>query len=146
MLCAFLVNAQNITVSAPSNVAVGENFRISYTVNTQDIDDFRAGNIPSGLEVIAGPYTSKQSSYQFVNGHTSSSSSITYTYTLYAEKAGTYTLSAAHARINGRQVASHAVRIVVSGSGRRGNGAQECTTRMCRHLMQVDELQATTSL
>ncbi len=123
MLCAFLVNAQNITVSAPSNVAVGENFRISYTVNTQDIDDFRAGNIPSGLEVIAGPYTSKQSSYQFVNGHTSSSSSITYTYTLYAEKAGTYTLSAAHARINGRQVASHAVRIVVSGSGRRGNGA-----------------------
>lgn len=123
MLCALLVNAQNITVSAPSNVAVGENFRISYTVNTQDIDDFRAGNIPSGLEVIAGPYTSRQSSYQIVNGHTSSSSSITYTYTLYAEKAGTYTVAAARARIGGKQVASHPVRIVVSGSGRRGNGA-----------------------
>ena len=55
-------NAQSISVSVPSNVSVGENFRLSYTINTQDVEDFRAGNIPSGIEIIAGPYTSSQSS------------------------------------------------------------------------------------
>lgn len=120
-----VVNAQNIQVSAPSQVAVGENFRLSYTISTQDVDDFRAGNVPSGLEVIAGPYTSKQSSYQFVNGHTSSSSMITFTYTLYADKAGTYTLPAAHAKVGGKTIASRSVRIVVAGSSRRGGGAPQ---------------------
>ena len=122
MLGALVANAQGIRVSAPSHVAVGENFRVSYTINTQNVDEFRAGNVPSGLEVIAGPYTSQQSSYQFVNGHTSSSSMITYTYTLYADKAGTYTIPAAHAKVGGRPVASQAVRITVSGSARRGAG------------------------
>lgn len=123
--CSSLVNAQGIQVSAPSHVAVGENFRISYTVNTQDVDDFRAGNAPAGIEVIAGPYTSQQSSYQFVNGHTSSSSTITYTYTLYAEKAGSYTIPGAHARVGGKAIASRAVHINVSGQARRGGGAPQ---------------------
>ena len=125
-LCALISNAQSISVAAPSQVATGENFRISYSINTDDVDGFRAGSIPSGLEVIAGPYTSQQSNYQIVNGHTSRSSSITYTYTLYADKAGTYTIPAAHAQIGGRQVASRAVRIVVAGSARRsGSGAPQ---------------------
>ena len=123
-LC-MVANAQSIQVSAPSQVAVGENFRLSYTISTQDVDDFRAGNVPSGLEVIAGPYTSKQSSYQFVNGHTSSSSMITFTYTLYADKAGTYTLPAAHARVGGKTIASRSVRLAVTGSSRRGGGAPQ---------------------
>ena len=75
--------AQTISVSAPSQVAAGENFRLAYTVNTDEVEDFRAGNIPAALEVLAGPYTSRQSSYQMVNGHTSSSSSITFTVPLY---------------------------------------------------------------
>ena len=98
-------NAQ-ISVSAPSKVSAGENFRIAYTINTQDVDDFRAGNIPSGLELIAGPYTSQQSSYQMINGHTSSSSSITFTFTVFAARNGVYTLPAAHARVRGRNVCS----------------------------------------
>lgn len=124
LLGAVLPADAQITVSVPQRVATGENFRLSYTINTQDVETFRAGDMPSGLELIAGPYTSQQSSYQMVNGHTSSSSSITYTYTLYAEKAGTYTIPAAHARIGGRSVASHTARVTVSGQARaNGNGA-----------------------
>lgn len=122
VLCATFVHAQGISVSAPSNVATGENFRISYTINTQNVEDFRSANIPAGLEVIAGPYTSQQSSVQVINGHTSSFSSITYTYTLYAEKAGTYTIQGARARVNGHNVASRAVHIKVSGAARQ-NGS-----------------------
>lgn len=115
------VSAQ-ISVSVPSHVQAGENFRLAYTINNQDVEDFRAGNIPEGLELIAGPYTSQQSSYQMVNGHTTSSSSITFTYTLYATKDGSYNIPPAHARIRGRNVASRAVRVTVSGRVRNSGG------------------------
>jgi len=118
-----LTSQAQIAVSVPSHVEAGENFRLSYTINTQDVDEFRAGNIPGGLELIAGPYTSQQSSYRMVNGHTSSSSSITFTYTLYAAKDGSFTIPPAHARINGRMVASRAARVVVSGRSRNSGGA-----------------------
>lgn len=125
MVCVLTVNAQVISVSAPSKVSAGENFRLSFTINTDDVDDFRAGSIPSGLEVIAGPYTSQQSSYQIVNGHTSRSSSITFTYTLYADKPGTYTVSGAKARVGGKTIASHHVIIKVGVGSRHGNGAPQ---------------------
>lgn len=123
VICALSVNAQTIQVSAPSHVAVGENFRISYTINTQDVSDFRAGNVPTGLEVIAGPYTSQQSSYQIVNGRTSRSSMVTYTYTLYADKAGSYTIPAAHAKVSGKSATSYAAHITVSSpAGHNSSG------------------------
>lgn len=125
MVCVLTVNAQVISVSAPSKVSAGENFRLSFTINTDDVDDFRAGSIPSGLEVIAGPYTSQQSSYQIVNGHTSRSSSITFTYTLYADKPGTYTVSGAKARVGGKTIASPHVIIKVGAGSRHGNGAPQ---------------------
>ena len=114
-----------ISVSAPSKVSAGENFRIAYTINTQDVEDFRAGNIPSGLELIAGPYTSQQSSYQMINGHTSSSSSITFTFTVYAGKNGSFVVPPAHARVRGKWVASRPVRITVSGRARNSGGAPQ---------------------
>ena len=89
--------AQTLTASAPSQVSVGEQFRLSYTINTQNVSEFRAGNIPEELEVLIGPNRSVQSSYQMINGHTSSSSSITYTYIVVATKNGSYTIPAAHA-------------------------------------------------
>lgn len=116
--------AQTVTVQVPSQVACGENFRLSYVVNTKDVDNFRAGNIPEGLEVITGPYTSRSSSFQMINGHTSSSSSITYTYTLYAAKNGTYTIPAAKAIINGKTVMSNVAKIVVSGSAPQASAGQ----------------------
>ena len=96
------LNAQHISVSAPTHVAAGENFRVAYTINTRDVEEFRLGGVGEGLEVIAGPYTSSQSSYQMINGHTSSSSSVTITYTLYAAKNGTFGIGASHAIVNGR--------------------------------------------
>ena len=123
-LCGYnLLQAQSISVSAPARISAGENFRLSYIVNTDNVDEFRVGNIPSGLEVIAGPYTSQQSSYQMVNGHTSSSSSITFTYTLYANKNGSYVIPEAHAVINGRKIKSKTVKIVVAGQAQNGGGA-----------------------
>ena len=117
------VDAQHISVSAPSHVAAGENFRVAYTINTSDVEEFRMGGVQDGLEVIAGPYTSSQSSYQMINGHTSSSSSVTITYTLYAAKNGSFTIGASHALAGGKRLSSRPVKIQVSGHAQRTNGA-----------------------
>ena len=117
------VDAQHISVSAPSHVAAGENFRVAYTFNTSDVEEFRMGGVQDGLEVIAGPYTSSQSSYQMINGHTSSSSSVTITYTLYAAKNGSFTIGASHAVVGGKRLSSRPVKIQVSGHAQRTNGA-----------------------
>ena len=116
VMTTVLAVAQTLTASAPSHVAVGEQFRLSYTVNTQNVSDFRAGNIPSEFEVLIGPNRSMQSSYQMINGHTSSTSSITYTYIVAATKNGTFTIPAAYAVVDGKKITSKSLTIKVSGS------------------------------
>ena len=120
-VCCNKLVAQKIIVSVPEKVYVGENFRLSYTINSQDVENFHAGTVPSGIEIIAGPYTSQQSSYQMVNGHTSSSSLITFTYTLYAVKQGIYSLPSAQAVVNGRKIKSNAVKVTIVGKGHSRN-------------------------
>lgn len=128
LICLFIACAcfsQVIRVSTPSRVEAGENFRVSFKVTTQDVDDFRSGlHSTDVVEVIAGPYTSSESSFQMANGHTSSSSSITYTYTLYAAKSGVYNIPAAHARVGGKQISSRPAKVTVVGSAQgRGNNS-----------------------
>ena len=115
--------SQTLTGSAPSHVSVGEQFRLTYTVNTQNATDFRAGDIPGELEVLIGPNRSMQSSYQMINGHTSSSSSITYTYIVCATKNGSFTIPPAHVVVGGKTIASNALNIKVSGSPQASSGS-----------------------
>ena len=126
MLCMMVLGvvAQTLTGRAPSQVAVGEQFRLTYTINTQDVRGFRAGNIPEELEVLMGPSTSTQSSFQMVNGHTSSTSSVTYTYIVVATKNGTFTIPPAHATVDGKTVTSNEIRIKVSGQAQQGGRQQ----------------------
>ena len=122
LLAVVAAMAQTLTGSAPSHVAAGEQFRLTYTVNTQDVSDFRAGNVPEELEVLIGPNRSMQSSYQMINGHTSSSSSITYTYIVRATKNGTFTIPPAHVVVGGKSIASNSLTVKVSGSSSAGAG------------------------
>ena len=111
-LVAMSGSAQTITLSAPTQVSAGENFRVAYTINTQDVQDFRSGIHSNDVaEVIAGPYTSSQSSFQIINGHTTQSSSITFTYIVVAVKNGTFTIPAAHATAEGNSISSNSLKI-----------------------------------
>lgn len=122
--------AQNFVAEAPSHVSVGQQFRLTYTVNTQDVSGFAIGSIPEELEVLMGPSTSSQSSFQMVNGKTTSSSSITYTYILCANKNGTYSIPAAQITAEGKRLTSNTLKVTVSGSAKQGNsnsGTQSST-------------------
>lgn len=124
LLTSVVALAQHIVGKAPSQVAVGEQFRLTYSVNTDDVSDFRAGNIPDALEVLMGPHTSTQSSFQMVNGKTSSSSSITFTYIICANKVGTYNIPAARAVVAGKSMHSNVLRIKVTPGEGNGGGRQ----------------------
>ena len=92
-----------ITANAPDAVAVGDQFRLSFTINTQNVRDFRVGEIKD-FDVLMGPSRSQQSSVQMINGKTTSTSSITFTYILMANKEGTFTIPGATAVADGKEV------------------------------------------
>jgi len=121
------VTAQTLTANAPQQVAPGEQFRLTYTVNSHDVSGFRIGQIPSeAFEVLMGPSTSRQSSFSMVNGKTSQTSTITYTYILSALKNGTFTIPPATITVNGNQVTSNSVKIQVTGQPQQqGSGSQQ---------------------
>ncbi len=115
--------AQTLKANAPQQVAVGQQFRLSYTVNTHDVSNFRIGQIPDAFEVLMGPSQSSQSSFQIINGKTSQSSSITFTYILSATKNGTFTIPAATITAEGNQISSNTLKITVSGQAQSGRGS-----------------------
>ncbi|MBQ6984833.1 MAG: protein BatD [Paludibacteraceae bacterium] len=96
---------------APSQVIVGRPFQLTFTLNDHG-RELRAPEF-TDFDVLAGPYTSTSSSTSFVNGHRTSSFTQTYTYTLMAQKAGTFTIGPATIRVDGENVQSNGVRIQV---------------------------------
>lgn len=96
---------------APSQVVVGRPFQLTYSVN-QRSRDLRAPEF-TDFDLLAGPYTSTSSSTSFVNGHRTSSFTQTYTFTLMAQRAGTFTIGPATVKVDGDNVQSNGVRIQV---------------------------------
>ncbi|MCR5780739.1 MAG: BatD family protein [Bacteroidaceae bacterium] len=113
----------SIRVQAPSEVVQGDRFRVSYVVNTSDVDDFKIGEF-EGLVELYGPSRSQSSSFSIVNGKTTSSSSVTFTYTLTTNQAGTFHIPAATVVSDGKSVKSASPQITVLPSGNGGGGAQ----------------------
>ena len=116
-------NKVSFTASAPDAVVVGDQFRLSYTVTTQKVKDFRAPSI-KGFDVLMGPSRSQQSSTQIVNGNVTSTSSITFTYILMANTAGEYTIGGASIVADGNQMVSNSVKIKVLPQDQNSNGGQ----------------------
>ena len=113
----------SFVASAPDVVVVGDQFRLSYTVTTQKVKDFRAPSI-KGFDVLMGPSRSEQSSTQIVNGRVSSTSSITFTYILMANTAGEFTVPGASIVADGNQMISNSVKIKVLPQDQNHNSSR----------------------
>lgn len=96
---------------APAQVIVGRPFQFTYTVN-QRARDLRAPEF-NNFDYIAGPYTSQSSSTSFVNGRRTSSFTMTFTYTLMAQKEGTFSIPPATINVGGEHYTSNGVKITV---------------------------------
>jgi len=115
------------TASAPSTVILDKPFRLEFTVNATG-KDLRVPEL-NNFEVLAGPFQSTSSSYQIINGKTSSSVSISHTYTLQATKTGTYTIPSASIVVDGQKYNSNGLSIKVlpaddNSSSKSSQGSQ----------------------
>jgi len=107
------VSAQvTLKVQAPSQAEVGRQIQIRYVANTQDIEDFRTGDF-EGFNVLYGPSTSRSSSFSMTNGHTTSSSTTTFTYVVVPIEEGTLKVPAATIQVDGKAIKSGTASIEV---------------------------------
>ena len=146
LLIIFVVASTNVfadgkvsfTASAPDVVVVGDQFRLSYTVTTQKVRDFRAPSV-KGFDVLMGPTRSTFSNTQIINGAMSSEKGITFTYILMATTEGDYSISGATITADGDQMVSNSVKIKVlppdqsaaatsSGAATQGNSSSGRTS------------------
>ena len=99
--------------SAPKQVIQGQQFQVVlYVAECRWGTVFRAPDF-SGFSVLYGPATSQSTSISWVNGKTSKISEYTYTYTLRADKEGSYTFAAATIMVDGKQLSSNSLRVQV---------------------------------
>ncbi len=108
----FLFSQVRVTIQAPSQTEEGQRIRVSYVVNTQDVEDIQVSEFP-GFELLFGPSTSSSSSFSMVNGKTTHTSQMTFTYTLLAKKEGTYKLPVAVVKSGGQTYKSNQASIEI---------------------------------
>ena len=99
------------TATAPKVVALGEQFRISFSINEKGSNL----KLPAlkGFRILMGPSTSTNMSTKYVNGKRTSSSSYTYTYVLLSETEGKYTFAPAEITVDGKVIKSNKLTIEV---------------------------------
>ena len=130
-LHALAASEITIKASAPKVVAMGQQFRLVYEINTRggkftppELKDF---------EILMGPSTSYSESTQIINGRISRHVSYTYTYILQPLKEGDFVIPPARLSLKGKVYESGPVRITVvkgnqparsgAGSGSQGGRA-----------------------
>lgn len=110
--------AQKLTAQASkARVAVGEQFQISFTINTS-CNNFQAPSL-TNFDVYSGP--NQSSSMTFVNG--SMNQSVSLSYIIAAKKEGKFTIGPGSVNVNGTTIQSNSIVMeVVKGAANQGNG------------------------
>lgn len=103
--------------SAPESVAVGQQFRLTFTVNAE-ASDFKMPNEINGFDVVYGPSTSSSYSSSVVGGKTETKVAYSYTYILQAKKEGTFTIPEASIKVDGKIFKSKELKIKVTSEGK----------------------------
>jgi len=105
----FLFAAEiKFTASAPKQVGNGEQFQVTYTLNTSG-SNISSPGFPD-FDLLGGP--SQSTSMSIVNGAMSQSAS--FTYYLRAKKEGTFTIKPAKIKVNGVDIESNTLTITVT--------------------------------
>ena len=118
----------SFTANAPEVVVSGDQFRLSFTISSKKVRDFRAPNIKD-FEVLMGPSRSTQ--YQNINGV--ETNSITFTYILMAGKEGTYKIPGATIVADGNNYTSNSVEVKVLPPDQSSGSASGSSTQSSRN-------------
>lgn len=119
LLLAVLTATEGFAVTFRASVnepaIVGERFTVTFSLENAPQTPSANPAIPSipNCKLIFGPGISQSSSYQNINGKESSSSSIGYTYTYKAEKAGTITIGSAKIVVGGKTMTTKPISLTI---------------------------------
>lgn len=112
IICETAVAATQFSVNAPSRVAVGDKFSVTYRLRDGDGSGLKVPQI-NGCRLIYGPSTSTSQSISIVNGQRTSTYTVDYTYYYLAEKEGTYTINEASVTVDGKHYTTTPSQLVV---------------------------------
>ncbi|MDR1102434.1 MAG: BatD family protein [Tannerella sp.] len=128
------LKAQEVTfrATAPEAVVMGQQFRLTYTLNVEDGRELRLPDI-SDFDVLMGPSTSTSKSTQFANGVSTSVVTQAFTYILMPGKEGTFNLAPATVKVKNSTYTSNALVVKVlppdpSGNAGAGQGGGQPAT------------------
>lgn len=120
---AAMADSTQFTMEGPEVVALGEQFRLSFTLNESG-SDLQLPDL-SNFDVLMGPSTSQSSSFQMINGKTTQSTSFSYIFVLRAKKEGKFTIRPASIKVNGKTYESNSFDIqVVKGQAQQAAAPQ----------------------
>lgn len=107
--------------SAPQSVAMGEQFRLTFVVNAEG-KELRVQEMPD-FDVLMGPSQSTSHSSSWINGKTTSETTVSYTYILLPKKEGTFTIAPATIKVNGATYTSNGLSIKVLPEDKTGKSS-----------------------
>lgn len=144
LLCGLPLYAQNVKVVAPSVVALGEYFEVRYVVENEKAEGIELDGLKDFVH-LSGPNESRSQSFQFINGKSSHTSSVSYTYILQPKAKGKCTVPSAVLIIDGKKVRAKSVEITVTEAQTSQNSNSSSQKRQQRraerqHIVPVQEI------
>lgn len=112
---------------APGSVAMGEQFKLVYSINAQ-ARDLQTPDL-SDFDVLFGPATTEFTSMNYTNGKATNEYSLSMTYTLMPKKEGTFTIGPASIKAKGANYSSNALTIKVLPPNQPSQKLEEGATK-----------------
>jgi hypothetical protein len=101
------------TMSAPSAVEMGKQFRLSFSLNERGNNLQLPQGLSDNFQILMGPSTGQSTSIQTINGKTTTQVNYSYTYILRAKKEGAFEIRPASVEVGGKVFESNTIKIQV---------------------------------
>jgi hypothetical protein len=100
-------------MSAPNAVEMGQQFRLSFTLNERGSNLQLPPGLTNNFDVLMGPSFSQSTSISTINGKTTSEVTYSYTYILRAKSEGSFEIRPASVEVDGKVIESNSLNIQI---------------------------------
>lgn len=143
LLLGVSAQATSFTVQAPRQVNQGNKFSVRFILRDAEGDNFIPPEVPATVKRVYGPAKSTSYSSSWVNGKTSSSSSIEFSMLYVASQTGKITIGSASIVVGGKRMSTKPITIEVLPADRvadpRGQNRQTPVPPSHRGGVQYDD-------
>jgi len=125
IICALITAAaawaqSTIKVEVHNIVELSERFNVVFVVEGEHSPSDFTWTPGDDFSLVWGPQKGTSTSISMVNGKTTRSTQVSYTYILQAKRTGSFTLPAASAKVKGKDISSQPVTVRVVDNGSKG--------------------------